>query len=283
MNIDENMICKIISHILKKVAGCNWIKLNLKCSVLGGQLGGIEASQLLSNKEKLDLPIGWKVFDLIEPCLYLRKLVFKKTGKRIWGLEFVLYSDNSYMIEYSYNKPEDYKDENYFDFSNELNREFILYNINLEDAFQLETMRDKYYIYRKQLELKNEAIFNVWKNNRSQECDIDLVMGVINFKVGDGWETFEMNVVGILNIPEEKFTWSWESDLIPEDLKEVALIVKDYGRDKNIKDLQCLISPCCEDYAWDLISLAAHLSDADGAYRVRIDDNWIYVVFRNDN
>lgn len=283
MKIDENIVCKIISQILREVAGCDWVELSLKCPVLSNQLGGIEASKTLSNKEKVDLPIGWKAFDLIEPCLYLRKLVFNEVGKRVWGLEFVLYSDNSYMMEYNYNQPEDYEDEMYFDFSKEVERDFILSNITLENSSQLDTVCDKYSIYREQLELKNKTIFNAFKNKMIQECDIDLVMGVINFKVGDGWETFEMNVIGILNIPLEKFTWSWEIALIPEDLQEVALLVKDYGKDKNIKDLQDFISPCHEDYAWDLTSLAVHLSDADGAHRVRMDDNWVYVVFLKEN
>ncbi|MEG2817687.1 MAG: hypothetical protein RR855_12290 [Comamonas sp.] len=43
-------------------------------------------------------------------ALLLREDILRTTGKRIWGLEFILYPDGKFKIEYNYDKPEGYEE-----------------------------------------------------------------------------------------------------------------------------------------------------------------------------
>lgn len=56
-------------------------------------------------------------------ALFLRNDLLKSTGQRIWGLNFTLFPDGNFKIEYDYDKPEGYEETDetiYVDFNTDI-------------------------------------------------------------------------------------------------------------------------------------------------------------------
>lgn len=48
--------------------------------------------------------------DAISGIRFLRKNLLETTGNRIWGVDFTLFPDGKFNVEYNYNKPDDYEE-----------------------------------------------------------------------------------------------------------------------------------------------------------------------------
>ena len=117
----------LLGSILIGKAQPGWLSLHANCAILGKGCGGITTTQ--KHVEGVsDIPIGMDVLVVQEVCLFLRELMLKATGHRIWGLTFTLYPDGKFNIEYDYDKPAVYEDTDetidvdLSDFANPLNK-----------------------------------------------------------------------------------------------------------------------------------------------------------------
>lgn len=101
----------LIGKILQdSAAKGQWKSLAIEAPILGSNLGGTATIQTLIDGTEIDIQVGWKIFDVQEAALYLRGLILRTTGNRIWGLTFTLYPDGKFNIEFDYNKPEGYEE-----------------------------------------------------------------------------------------------------------------------------------------------------------------------------
>lgn len=265
MRIENELPIKIIIETIKSVANNDWEKIELVCPISDNNLSGIEANQLVNNNLE-QLQLGWKAFDLIAPSLYLRKSIFESSNsKRIWGFNLTLYSNNTFNIEYDYEKPEWYEEDPSFDFKNEIKKEISLdmddSSQNFEQHREIVDIESVYQSCREELILKTSLASQAWDMDKIDQWDIDLVMGLISFTIGERIEVFEINVVGTYHVAEQTFMWAWDHPSIPEDLQEVASMVKDYGEEHDIVELQEHIVSCSEDDAWNFTALATHLAE----------------------
>lgn len=100
---------EMLARILMKSARPNWLSLEANCPILGKGCGGITTTQEHAEGVS-DIPVGMDVFALQETCLFLRELMLKTTGNRIWGVNFVLYPEGNFDAKYEYEKPPGYEE-----------------------------------------------------------------------------------------------------------------------------------------------------------------------------
>ncbi|MFC3903567.1 hypothetical protein SAMN05421749_102364 [Acinetobacter marinus] len=217
----------------------------------------------------------------------IQKEIYTKTGEAIWGLTFTLFKDESFQLEYDYQQPDWYEGNVLRDFEEAMKKENSLEapdsSQDFEQHREIVDIESVYQSCREELILKTALASQAWGMDQIDQWDIDLVMGLISFTIGERIEVFEINVVGTYHVVEQTFMWAWDHPSIPEDLQEVASMVKDYGEEHDIVELQEHIVSCSEDDAWNFTALATHLAEADGAYRAESNGTLTFVVFRNDD
>ncbi|MDC4604266.1 hypothetical protein OHV64_05220 [Acinetobacter baumannii] len=224
---------------------------------------------------------------LCDRAIEIQKENYIRTKEIIWGITFTLHFDGEIKVEYNPRIPEWYEGNPTIDLDEEIKKETLTDSSTqsniYQDGVKSLNIQSIYLACRKELELKTLKASNDWGMNIVDEWDIDLVIGGITFNIGDRQEFFEINVIGTYDERNQTFMWAWEHPSIPQDLQEVALIVKKYGEQYEIAELQQQLVYCSEEEAWNFTALAAHLAKADGAYRGKVNGNWIYIVFKNDS
>lgn len=225
----------------------------------------------------------WREVAIEQAALALRQHVYQKTGKRIWGLEFCLYPDGEFDIEYNFVPPRGYIEQEGFDFEASLQQashDQVETVISVIEELA-ETSADLSQLYQNcRADLQNK-IQEVSRRG-IQELDLetlDLTQNPVQLKLSEYSQTIALNVVGTFQPEQHLWQWAWADVAMRDDLREVAHIVLDYGQSHAIEQLQQAKLYCHAEDAWNFTALAVDLAAADGAYCIKQGEVWTYVVF----
>lgn len=111
MSSVEDACSAIASYLLSFIGTRHWEEAGCHFKIYSEMASG---SQWLVNGNETDKKGEFVDYDAVwaglDAARFLRDDLLATTGDRIWGLNFTLYPDGKFNIEYDYNKPADYEE-----------------------------------------------------------------------------------------------------------------------------------------------------------------------------
>ena len=264
--------------------------------------GGLRETWLSYQNQKIDNVNGWdhghpKWGDeskSAEALIYGGEVVeehFKTTGQRIWGLTFTLHPDGKFNIDYNYNRPEWYTEEdeladassakastndseaaslamrlNSLGVEVELD-EIFSQNENIFFSESLAWLREKTAQLERDCGLGSETNWN-----------LDLNTGLLTLSFQDGLAIdFAVQIIGTYNTADSTLMWAWDHPSVPLPLRKAAEMMRQFLVEKNFNKLTKRTMTCSEADAWVLTAAATRMAQAKGAYRGKAGDTWVYM------
>ena len=130
-----------------------------------------------------------------------------------------------------------------------------------------------------ELQLKQQAN-QVWGVDKFDRWDLDQKAGTLVFSRSDGTRaTCPAQIIGSFNTEKKTWLWAWDNASVEDALKADSRKVKAYGDQHKIARLTEPSWSGEEQDAWDMTAVAAHLCDAQGAYRGPSGALQIYLIF----
>lgn len=110
-NSIEDAYMALAQEIIAFVGDRQWIKAGGKYEVYNKM---VSSRWWLENEvgiEKTGDPPPDEINSLASKgVFFLRDNLLETTGNRIWGVDFTLFPDGKFNVEYNYNKPDDYEE-----------------------------------------------------------------------------------------------------------------------------------------------------------------------------
>ena len=130
-----------------------------------------------------------------------------------------------------------------------------------------------------ELRAKQDALaqrFDLWRHER---WDWDQDRAEIVFS-NDGAPAVVATIsfVGSLSTRAGTWLWSWANDSLAAEVVGKMAQVQDYGEALDRPHLAVPLWPADERDGWAMTAVAAHLLDADGAYRTPSDSGFLYML-----
>lgn len=227
-------------------------------------------------------------------ALSLRDHLLETTGQRIWGLTFTLYPDGKFNLEYDYNRPEWYTDEEEQAdleaeradreaaeaeaLGNRLNSLGI--DVEIHDPSSGTEEHGMLTDALRWLRQRTERQGQDWGLGNEAEWHLDMNVGTLRFTFEDGREVVSpVQVIGTYNTADGTFMWGWNHPSVPEPLRRAAHKLRTYGEARGIERLTQSKLACTEADSWAFTAAAAQLDGAEGAYRGRAGEAWVYMAF----
>lgn len=224
---------------------------------------------------------------------FLRENLLRTTGQRIWGLTFTLYPDGKFNIEYDYNKPEWYDEEEEASEqggadgnANELAALVPrLQALGVEvasagDAGQPQGLTSACQSAMAWLREVTEQQGRQWGLGQESNWNVDLNEGWLRWSFADGRILqADVQVIGTYNTRDGSFLWGWDHPSVPAPLRQAAQGVRAWGEARAEQALTTRSVSATEQQAWEWTALAAQQYGASGAYRGRSDATWVYMVY----
>ncbi len=91
----------------------------------------------------------------------------------------------------------------------------------------------------------------------------------------------DFQVVGTLSTISNTWLWSWGNSSILENVKKDLQIVRQFGKEHNLRELVQPRWDADEFDAWAMTNVSARLLNAQGAYRCPDDNGFMFVIFTN--
>lgn len=225
--------------------------------------------------------------------LFLRDELLHTTGQRIWGLTFTLYPDGQFNIEYDYNKPEWYDEEEEAQEqggaegdANELAALVPrLQALGVEvasagDAVQPQGLTSACQAAMAWLREVTEEQGRQWGLGQEANWNVDLNEGWLRWSFEGGRVMqADVQVIGTHNTRDGSFLWGWDHPSVPAPLRRAAQGLRAWGEARAEQALTTRSVAATELQAWEWTALAAQQYGASGAYRGRSDATWVYMVY----
>lgn len=230
--------------------------------------------------------------DSSDALTFLREDLLRTTGKCIWGLTFTLYPDGKFNIEYDYNKPEWYdeedEEEDVVD-SDALDSASLvprLQSLGLSAEIEDGAGQPQQALLRAShaamtwLREATEEQGRQWGLGQEANWNLDLNEGWLRWSFGDGRILqAEVQVIGTYNTHDGSFLWGWDHPSVPEALRQAAQLARNWGETHAVQELMTRSVSATEQQAWEWTALAAQQYGASGAYRGRSDATWVYMAY----
>ena len=231
-----------------------------------------EAAVLTANP--LEQPF-WRLLDALPE---IRQQMLSTDAKQFSGLMYTLYPDGTFRVDYDFNQQEatgkpvlnsvlHAEQEDY----EQLDAQFLS-QVAMEERGFLQRCRDE-------LVRKNHQAQQSWGLGNESLCDVDLALGMITLNIADDIVLRDIQVVGSFNPEDLSFKWSSVMPEVPVPLQYVARQVYSLASQQYYPSLMQAVLQCNEEEAWNFAAVACHVSGAEGAYRVKANGEWLYVVF----
>lgn len=108
---------------------------------------------------------------------------------------------------------------------------------------------------------------------------VDLQAGLLTF-TNDGLRaTCPVQIIGTYDTHEASWLWGWDHPSVPAPLALDAGRVRDFAERGGLSALLPRKLECSEMDAWAFAALAAHLADAQGAYRGPAGSALVFMTF----
>lgn len=281
INIEQHIEETFSQNIKTFIGDRQWDVGYCQVKIFGGHT---EYINWLIYEDVLDYIVQqWREVAIEQAALALRQQIYHKTGKRIWALEFRLYPNGEFDIEYNFVPPRGYIEQAGFDFEASLQQhahqqsETVISMIEDLATTSID-LSQLYQNCRTNLQNKNQEMSR--RGIRALDLEVlDLAQNPKQLKLSEQLQTIAMNVIGTFQPDQHLWQWAWADLAIKDDLGEVSHMVLDYGQIHAIESLQQAQLYCHAEDAWNFTALAVDLAAADGAYCVKQGEVWTYVVF----
>ena len=87
----------------------------------------------------------------------------------------------------------------------------------------------------------------------------------------------DIQFVGSISTMTNTWLWAWDNDTVAQELCQASLQVRQYGERHGLPHLTTPKWPAEEADGWEMTSIAAYLTDAEGAYRSP-DEHLLYFM-----
>lgn len=284
-----------IGMVLRRWVPASWASACLSAPIYGMRIGGTSLSAQLSDGGVANLAFDWEGIDLLNTALvFLRDDLLRTTGQRIWGLTFTLYPDGKFNIEYDYNKPEWYDEEEEASEqggadgdANELaalvpRLQALGVDVvaSAGDAGQPQGLTSACQAAMAWLREVTEEQGRQWGLGQEANWNVDLNEGWLRWSFEGGRVMqADVQVIGTYNTRDGSFLWGWDHPSVPEPLRQAAQGLRAWGKARTEQALTTRSVAATEQQAWEWTALAAQQYGASGAYRGRSDATWVYMVY----
>lgn len=219
---------------------------------------------------------AWQLLDALPD---IRQQIFSSDDKQLSGLTYTLFADGTFKVEYDFSRtqentagpvatvPGDAPEVSLQQLDGLLASQVVID----EQAF-LQRCRDD-------LVRKNHQAKLDWGLGNESLCDIDLSLGLMTFNIDDEIVLRQIQVVGVFNPHSLSFKWAIADAGIPLHLQHVARQVHAVAVQHYHPSLLQPVLQCNEEEAWNFAAVACHIAKAEGAYRAKLNGEWLYVVF----
>ena len=107
-----------------------------------------------------------------------------------------------------------------------------------------------------------------WGIDTFDHWDLDQTAGTLVFSRADGTRaTCPVQIIGSFNTEKKTWLWAWDNRSVTAELTTLARQVRAFGKRNRIEKLTEPSWSAEESDAWEMTALAAHLGEAEGAYR----------------
>lgn len=192
------------------------------------------------------------------------------SGEKAWGLIFKIWPSGKFNVEFIYTKPDWLKEDD--DEEDDTGLDNPLYGPKLDqEKIALTWLED---------ETAKETA--AWGLGRETSWHIDVQNGEISWTFNDKKsKSAAIQILGTLKIDDGVFRWSWANSSIPAPLTKSASILRRWGEERGIAEFSDPAVTVDELRVWSWAAMAAQMSGARGAYRVKDNGLSIYLVFDN--
>ncbi|MBS0308418.1 MAG: hypothetical protein JSS58_05545 [Proteobacteria bacterium] len=120
-----------------------------------------------------------------------------------------------------------------------------------------------------------------WRLGQESSWKVDEQTGRIVFGFADGGAvSAPVQVIGIYTTKDGLFQWAWDHAAVSPPLRQSALRIREFARQKHCAELQQQQCACPERRAWEYTALAMVVTEANGAYRAQVgNDMYIFMTF----
>jgi len=283
--VDESFTT--IGSTLQGWSKSSYSELRFSAPILGNNCGGMQFIERSHSGSESQLPFDWEGIGRINTaCVFVRDQLLQTTGRRIWGLTFTLYPDGKFNVEYDYNKPPNYEEDD-----DEVAATSEATPVaNLLGGLLVNAVHGVPEDQTPETQRLSAAL--TWLQRQSAEHSANWGLGgeaSWNLDMNEGWLrwTFAdgrvvqaaVQVVGTYNTKNNSFMWGWDHPSVHEPLRRAAQRVRLLGQELSVPRWTTRTVYCTEDEAWQFTALAAQQDGAAGAYRGNANGTWVYMSF----
>lgn len=226
----------------------------------------------------------------LDAAVFLGERMRDTSGQTVWGLTFTLYPDGKFNIEYDYERPDWYSEEDEradaerstLDASaantlglrlNSLGAEIEI--VDFKPDSPVSAMLSEALSW---LRGQTERLGDGWGLGSETAWNLDMNEGTLRFSFADGREvTCPVQVIGTYDTTDASFLWGWDHPSVPEPLRRAARRLHESEMCRELEAFANRVTFCSEADAWAYTAAAAKLDEAIGAYRGRSGDTWVYM------
>lgn len=277
----------MVEYLYEEISQCllgfcpdNWGDVRLKTAVLDSRCGGFEIVVTGQSGGRLDPKIDWKAIKRLGVIFReLRDDLLKSDGQRVWGVEVFLERSGKFKIEYSYDRPSWYsEDEEEVSLNgNERNSLDIRVVGDTTEHGAASSDSDMALAWLRAATLKHST---QWGLGKEANWNLDLNAGQLRWTFSDGRIVHaDIQVIGTFNTKNDSFLWGWDHPSVPQPLRRAAIAAQAWGEANGVADFTIRNPHCSEDRTWVFAAVAAQQDGASGVYRGNANGTWVYVAF----
>jgi len=119
-----------------------------------------------------------------------------------------------------------------------------------------------------------------WGFGEEDQWFLDEGSGEVVFTFPDSVVSAPAQVIGRFDSLSGSWTWAWADDSLPENLKDEAFRLREFGAENGFQHLILPRWSAEETHCWYMTALACALFEASGAYRGASGHTYTFLIFR---
>lgn len=129
------------------------------------------------------------------------------------------------------------------------------------------------------LQAKTASHQTVWGFGKASRWDLNQNDGVLIFTFPDKKVTCDAQIIGSFDKSQGTWLWAWGNPSVATNLTTASKQLLEYGKQHGFQRLTRAEWKATEQEAWDMVSLATLVCQAQGAYRGPAGDTYVFMTF----
>ncbi len=121
---------------------------------------------------------------------------------------------------------------------------------------------------------------DAWGLGEEDQWFLDEGSGEVVFTFADSVASAPAQVIGTFDSLSGIWSWAWTDETLPDNMKEDALRLKEFGAEHGFQHLLVPTWQAEETHCWYMTALACALFEASGAYRGATGHIYTFLTFR---